>query len=311
MITCVTLNPCIDLFVTIPELKTGALNLVESSRSDVAGKGVNVAVVLRELGLDARCAGINFDGNGSVMTGYLDALGIPHSLTMARGNIRTNIKVIDMAKNEMTELNSRGDAVEESVIEAFFAGLPALSRESEIVAFSGRIPKGAEDTIYRRCVEVAVRTRARVVLDAEGAPLRLALEAGPYLIKPNAYELESAFGRKITSHRDVAEICREEVISRGVAVVCVSMGGDGAMIVDGESAFFAPILDIEARGFPGAGDSMVAGVCKAITDGGGIAEMLRCGVAAASATIIREGTLLAQKADYERFLDMVRVVRVD
>jgi 1-phosphofructokinase len=306
MITTVTLNPCIDLALTLPALTLGAFNLVERKRTDVCGKGVNVSVVLKELGLETLCAGISFTKNGGLLADRLDSLGIPHDFVMAPGEIRTNIKVMDEAKTEMTELNSRGDPVAPAVLDDFLDKLEHLAAESDMVVFSGRIPNGAGEDTYRRCLERIAASPAKTILDAEKTPLLLALEAKPFLIKPNLYELETAFGEKAATRGDILRICRG-ILRRGVGVVCVSLGELGAMIVGEREAFYAPALPLTPRGFQGAGDSMVAGICKAIADDGGLEDMLRSGVAAASASIIREGTLLCQKADYERFLELVCV----
>lgn len=310
MITTVTMNPCIDWTVRVPSVTLGGLNLVDSTRTDVCGKGVNVAIVLRELGLEAMCTGISFTENGSLLEERLDGISIPHSFVMAPGSIRTNIKVMDASQNQMTELNSRGNEVADSVLEAFLQRLEALAEQSRIVTISGRIPNGAGTDIYRRCLERLARHNVKTVLDAEGEPFRLALEAAPYLVKPNSYELETAFGRRARNPEEVVQVVREEITARGVQVACVSMGGGGAVLVDSREAFYAPALDIEPQGFQGAGDSMVAGLCRAMEEGVGLAEMLAMGTAAAAGSLIREGTLLCRKKDFEAFLPQVKVTKV-
>jgi 1-phosphofructokinase len=93
----------------------------------------------------------------------------------------------------------------------------------------------------------------------------------------------------------------------GVGIVCCSMGGDGAIIVDKDAAFFAPALDVEVKGLQGAGDSLVAGLCKGLTEKLGLDGMLRCGVAAASGSLTREGTLLCRAQDYAEMLKRVTI----
>ena len=309
MITTVTMNPCIDKTVYLPSLTVGQLNLVEDSRLDVAGKGVNVAVVLQELGQEVLCAGINFDGNGHIMTDHLDKLGVPYDFVTAPGDIRTNIKVMDRQRNQMTEINSKGDVVADTVIEELLTKLEGFAARSTVMSFSGRIPNGAENDLYKRCVERVRPLGVKVVLDAERWPLREAIPAGPYVIKPNLYELETGFNIKITSHKEAVAVCRE-VIRQGVSVVCVSMGADGALIVDENEAWYAPALPVTPKGFPGAGDSMVAGICKAVEENRSIADMLRFGMAASHGSIIREGTLLCQRADYDNFLPQIPVFAI-
>lgn len=312
MITTVTLNPCMDLTVQVPALVPGGLNLVTATRTDIAGKGVNVSIVLRALGYATICTGINYDGNGAQLDDFLEMNSICRRFAVAHGNIRTNIKVYDGKTGEMTEINHRGVPVEPAVLEQYLHELLDCAARSGIVVFSGRIPAGADDAIYRRSMAAVkkLRREIKMIVDAEGAPLREALRQKPYLIKPNVYELETAFRCKIASKADAVAACRR-VIEKGVAVVCLSMGGEGAMIVDREAAFYAPAMEVEVRGLQGAGDSMVAGLCKGIKDGAGIGDMLRYGVAAASASLLREGTLLCRKADFDRLLPKVRLERLD
>ncbi|MCL2056081.1 MAG: 1-phosphofructokinase family hexose kinase [Oscillospiraceae bacterium] len=309
MVTTVTLNPCIDWTVELPSIALGALNLSRSERIDICGKGVNAAEVLRELGCPVCCTGISFTENGGLLREKLDALGIPHDFAIARGRIRTNIKAYDLEKNQMTELNSLGQPVTSDVLDEFMDKLDALAAKSSIVTLSGRPANGACGDIYRRCVKLIGKYPAKTVLDAEGEPLLLALRAKPYLVKPNLYELETALNAKAGSETEIAAMARE-LIRLGAGVVCVSMGENGAVITDGSESFYAPALPLTPRGFQGSGDSMVAGICKAILESRGIGDMLRFGIAAASASIIREGTLLCRMDDYIKFLGQVEIRKI-
>ncbi len=309
MITTVTLNPCIDLTLYLNSLDVGGLNLVSRSRSDTCGKGVNVSIVARALGLSTMCTGISFDGNGAQLAARLEEQCIAHDFAMAHGNIRTNIKLMDTAKKEMTEVNSHGDPVEESVVRQYLDKLADLAHRSSIMTFSGRIPNGNYSDIYKRSLEAIKKLDIITIIDAEKEPLKQAVLAKPYLIKPNTFELEQTFGCKIHSHKDVVDASRD-IIKTGVKIVCCSMGGDGAIIVDKKQAWFAPPMQLDIKGFQGAGDSVVAGMCKAIHDKLELKELLRYGVAAASASLEREGTLLCRKADFDRLLPKVVVEEV-
>jgi len=312
MVTTVTLNPCIDLTLYLNGLTVGGLNLVESSRSDTRGKGVNVAVVLRALEVSTMCTGISFDGNGNLLDAFLEEQCISCDFAIARGNIRTNMKLMDTVKNEMTEVNSLGDEVEPRIIERYLEKLKKHAQKSSIMTFSGRIPNGGGVSyadIYKKSLETIKDLPLITIVDAEKEPLRQAVLAKPYMIKPNTYELEETFGCKIHSKGDIAEACRD-IIKTGVKVVCCSMGGDGALIADEKEAWFAPPMDIVPKGFQGAGDSVVAGMCKAILDKRELKDLLRYGVAAASGSLLREGTLLCRGSDFTRLLPLVTIEAV-
>lgn len=307
MVTTVTLSPCIDLMVRVPALAAGQLNLASATRTDVAGKGVNVSVVLRALGQATLCTGITFDGNGQQLDDYLEQQTISRRFATAHGNIRTNIKVYDDTTGEMTEINHLCDPVDAVAVTDYLQRMAECAAQSSIMVFSGRVPAGVAPDIYRRSLQAIAHLPVKVIVDAEGEPLRQALLEKPYLIKPNTYELETAFDCKISSPEDAVTVCRQKIIGQGAQVVCVSLGGDGAVIVDENQAFYAPPLDIVVEGFSGAGDSMVAGLCKGMLEGLGIDGMLRYGVAAASASLLRPGTQLCRRADFDRLLPLVTV----
>jgi len=309
MITTVSLNPCIDLTVTVPGLIPGRLNMMDTCRTDIAGKGVNVALVLDELGVPAMCTGISFSQNHAELAARLDGISVAHDFVISPGSIRTNLKINDSAENTMTEINSRGDKVSRELLELAAEKILELAAKSEMVVMSGRIPNGAGDDIYRRLMQRMRWLPCKIVVDAERGALVEAVRERPFLIKPNLYELEQSFGKKAGTIPEILSICGW-VISSGVEICCVSMGERGALIASRGGAFYAKPPEITPRGFQGAGDSMVAGICKAATDGLELSDMLRYGIAAASASIIREGTQLCRREDFEEMLARVKVEKV-
>jgi len=309
MITTVTLNPCIDYTINLPELLVGQLNMIDSSRIDFAGKGVNVAVVLGELSVPTVCTGISFTENHAGLASHIKNVGAEDAFVVAQGSIRTNIKVNDTASGGMTEINSRGEKVSPEIIELVRNKITGLAAKSDMLVMSGRIPNGAGEDIYRQIMRDLRGLPCKIVVDAEREPLVEAVKERPFLIKPNLYELEHSFGRQAKTIPEILSVCGW-IISGGVEVVCVSMGADGALIASREGAFFAKALDIKPRGFQGTGDSMVAGICKAVIEGRDLADMLRYGVAAASASIILEGTNLCRKKDFDDMLPQVVIEQV-
>lgn len=306
MVTTITLNPCIDYSITVPGFHMGALNLADKTRMDASGKGVNVALVLKALGVPCQAAGISFCGNHSMLAERLKENGIVDKFVLADGNIRTNVKLYDSQTKTMTELNSLGDKIDAAALDNFYCRLEELVPQSEMVVLSGRIPNGAPAGIYQDILNFLHQYPVKTVLDADGDAMRLGILAKPYLIKPNDYELGLLAGRKLESKTEMVKASRE-IIAQGVSVVCVSLGCEGALIVDGTDAIYARGLDIPVCGLQGAGDSMVAGMCKAILEHRPITDVLRYGMAASAGSVIREGTLLCQKEDFETFLSQIEV----
>ena len=179
---------------------------------------------------------------------------------------------------------------------------------SDIMVFTGSLPPGCPADFYKTLIE-ATEGKCRCVLDAEGEKLTRGMEAKPFLIKPNQYELELRVGRKLDSVQDIKEAALE-CVAEGIGIVAVSMGGDGAFITDGRESLFAPVLDVDVRSTVGAGDSMVTGFLHGIALGEGLAGIFRRGVAAGTAAVTTEGTQLMTKETYESLLGRVVIERV-
>ena len=141
----------------------------------------------------------------------------------------------------------------------------------------------------------------RCILDADGERLALGLEAHPYLIKPNRFELETMLGRELRSLADIRDAART-CIDRGASVVAVSLGADGAMIVDGDEALYAPRMAVDVKSTVGAGDTMVAGFACGIIGDSTLEEMLRMGVAAATARCATDVSRVVDRALYSDLL---------
>ena len=311
-ITVVSLNPSIDWQLTTQDFVYGGLNRVEMGGRYASGKGINVAVALKNLGLDPLCTGFNYRDNGEFVAGALDDHGVRHDFVMADGAVRVNIKLHDAA-GTMTELNQPGCHVSDTALFEFNEKMMTTAKKASLLhrrkslargpflVLSGSLPAGVPVDIYRR---LCVVWPGVVVLDAEGEALKQALAGSspPYCIKPNLFELESCFGVKLSSVDKIAAFCRDLLREYGIGVICVSLGADGAVLVTASAALYMPGLDLDVRGVQGAGDAMVAGLVYGLYSGAAEAELLCMASAAAAASVEREGTLMCTGADFKRFL---------
>lgn len=305
MITALCLNPCIDRTVEIERFTYGGMNRIIEAREDGSGKGVNVAIACRQIGLAAACIGLMGDKAGSV-TGRLERAGCPQEYLPAAGPVRVNLKVLDRQAGVITEINEPGVPVAPGQEEALIGLSVRWARRSEYLILTGSIPPACPTDLYARIIE-AVRLDGggcRCVLDAEGEKLALGIAARPYMIKPNRYELELLCGRELPDIGDVDEEARA-LVGQGVSIVAVSLGGDGAYVTDGDRAYWSPALDVPVRSTVGAGDSMVAGYLRAFGMGLPLADTFVHAVAAASASVMTEGTQLIDARAYEELLERV------
>jgi 1-phosphofructokinase len=149
----------------------------------------------------------------------------------------------------------------------------------------------------------------RCVLDADGERLKYGLEAKPFMIKPNRYELETMIGRPLDGIADIREAALR-YIDMGVQIAAVSLGAGGALITDGSETLFAPRMNIEVKGTVGAGDAMVAGLVAGFMADCELEQCFRMGVACASTRCITEGYKTIDKTVYKAFLDMVKIERI-
>lgn len=307
MIITVTLNPCVDRTVRVEGFVSGRTNRIVDSRCDAGGKGVNVGIALHNLGEDTCCLGFNFAEDGGLLTETLGRLGIKSDFVPVEGRLRTNVKVFDLKTREMTELNEAGDGVGPRALERLEETAERHLPKAELLVLSGSAPPGVPDGFYRRLAERAARHGVRTVIDARGPLLLESLAARPYLIKPNRDELQETFGEEITSRADAVRVARR-ASALGAGMVCVSLGKDGALLVAADGAYFSAGADIEVRGVQGAGDSLVAGIGYAAMRGMPPPELLRCGVAAAHASLLLDGTQMCTR---EGFLEMLPRIDVE
>lgn len=312
MIATVTMNPCIDKTLTIRGFSYGGLNRVQTKRSDFSGKGINVSIVLNQLGIPVRTFGINYTKNGQDFSKGLEALGIHYEAYMAEGEVRENIKVMNEEDRVTTELNQKGDPLDAKTIRAFTDQLMEQLSDPEIdmVVITGSVPQGVPASFYRDLTAACRRIGKKVILDAEGELFLEGIQACPDVIKPNLYEFETAFGLENPGREEILRKAGE-IIDGGVGIICLSMGAEGAMIIGREGAWICPPDRIDVRSTQGAGDSMVAGMCVAMEKGLPLSEILRYGVIAADGSLIREGTQLCTRENFERFRKEVRVFRAD
>ena len=307
MITGVCLNPSFDKTVEVDALALGEVNRIRSVRVDMGGKGVNVAVVARRLGLDALCIGCMGEQGAQHFTRLMDEEGLPHRFLTVPGAVRTNLKVVSRDGKGVTELNEPGAPLSGKAMEDFFALAKEEAARSEYVVLTGSLPPGCPDNTYGELIRAMGGTRC--ILDAGGPVLRLGAEAGPFLLKPNLAELEQALGaqlRTLRAIRDAALI----FLRKGASHVVVSMGAMGAMYVSEARTLYAPALRVEARSTVGAGDAMVGGMLLGLQKSGDMAQAFRYGIAAGAASVMTEGTQLIHPEDFERLVSPVQVQEV-
>ena len=309
MITCISLNPSIDRTLTVENFTPGGLNRVISTRDLAAGKGINVALTVSALGLDAECVGFMYRDSGSLFEKRLMVNSTAYDFIWRDGAARTNIKVFDQSAGVVTELNESGQEIDGESLKQMTELVCRHAENSDYLILSGSMPPGCPDDYYRTLINAVDGLGCRCVLDADGERLKYGLQAQPFMIKPNRFELETMAGRPLRTVEEVRDAARK-YIDLGVSVVAVSLGADGAMILQHDEAYFAPKLNVEVKSTVGAGDSMVAALVAGFMAENDLEDAFRMGMACATARCMTEGYKIVDKTVYRALMDMVTIERL-
>ncbi len=298
----VTLNPAIDQTVTIPNFAAGKVNRVEQSRSDPGGKGVNVASFLTDAGHRVAVTGFLGQDNAALFDALFAEKGIADHFVRIAGQTRVGIKIADPVLNDTTDINFAGQAPTRADVAALFDLTPTLP--GEWVVLAGSIPPGVEPAIYRDLAQAFRQHGKRVVLDTSGEPLQHALDAIPSIVKPNIHELETLVGRALPT-RDAVIAAARDLLARGLDLVAVSMGADGALFVDNETVVRARPPRVRVESTVGAGDAMVAGTVAAQLRGLVLADTARLATAFSVDAVTHVGSGLSAWEAVEAGMEQV------
>lgn len=256
MIYTVTFNPSLDYIAKCENFKLGATNRTSSETIFPGGKGINVSIVLRNLGLETTALGFLAGFTGEEIKRLIINEGINNEMIMIdKGLSRINVK---LKSNEESELNGMGPTIDEEAIKKLYKKLDELTSNDTLV-LSGSIPSSMPSTIYSDIMEYLKDRGIRIVVDATKDLLMNTLVYKPFLIKPNTDELNELFNASIKSKEEVVPYARI-LKEKGATNVLVSMGKDGAVLVDeNNEVHFSDVPKGKVINTTGSGDSMVAG----------------------------------------------------
>ncbi len=262
MIVTVTMNPAIDKTIDVESLQVGKLNRILRVEQDAGGKGINVSKTIKALGGESIATGFLGGNAGRSIENVLNGLGITTDFVQVNGETRTNTKVIE-ASSDLTELNEPGVVITEGQLEALIQKLEGYAKEDTLFVLAGSLPAGVPKDTYAKMIEALHSKGAKVLLDADGDLFRRGVEARPDMIKPNRDELEEYAGLKErATDEELLEIAKT-FTDKGIGTVAISMGSQGAMMIQGENKVKCPVLKIKAHSAVGAGDAMVAAMAYA------------------------------------------------
>ena len=306
MIATVTLNPAIDKSVTVPRFEVGKTNRGEVGRSDASGKGVNVAMALKQFGAEVCALGFMAASNGQFIVEALAASGIPADFVSVPGETRVNLKIRDPIYRTETELNEPGFQVLPGHLEAMKEKIREHAPRCEVMAFSGSLPPGAPPGTYAELMTIAGALGSKCILDTGGEALKLGIESKPVFVKPNRAEVEELLACSLRTRDDLAGAARK-LLELGAGTAVISLGAEGAVAAGRRELLAARPPSVAVRSSTGAGDAMVAAFAYGEITGLSFRESFRLAMAASAASVTIEGTKFADFAAIQRLLPEVHV----
>ena len=301
MIYTVTFNPSLDYIVRLDSFTAGEINRVNYEQVLGGGKGINVSIVLGNLGHESTALGFTAGFTGEEIKRQLDDFGVKHDFVqLPEGFTRINVKV---KADKETEINGQGPDISEAKREELFEKLDTLA-EGDTLVLAGSIPKTLPDDIYEKIMARLEGRGIRIIVDAEKKLLLNVLMYHPFLIKPNNHELGDMFGVKLTTDEEIITYAKK-LQEKGAQNVLISMAGDGAILLTANGQHYkSPAPKGKLVNSVGAGDSMVAGfITGYIESQGDFETAFHMGVATGSASAFSEN--LATRPEVEALLKTI------
>lgn len=285
MICTVTFNPSLDYIVRVDDMRLGVINRTTYEQVLPGGKGINVSIVLGNLGHASRALGFLAGFTGAEIARRVSEAGVSADfIEVAEGMSRINAKI---KSNEETELNGQGPLITEENIEQLYAKLDVLG-EGDTLVISGSVPNTLPGDMYERIMARLDGRGVRIVVDAERDLLTRVLPYKPFLVKPNNIELGDIYGVTLKTRDEVVPYAKR-MQEAGAQNVLVSMAGEGGVLVSADSQVFqSPAAKGTVVNSVGAGDSSVAGFLAGLMETGSYETAFRMALASGSASVFSD-----------------------
>ncbi|NKF07818.1 1-phosphofructokinase [Clostridium gasigenes] len=297
MIYTITFNPALDYIVRVDDFKLGSVNRTSYEEIYAGGKGINVSIVLNNLGVESKVLGYIAGFTGDEIERKVKEFGCDSDfIKLHNGMSRINVK---LKSSEESEINGQGPQVNNESLEELYKKLDFL-KEDDILVLAGSIPSTLPKDIYEYIMKRLDGRKIKFVVDATGDLLLNVLNYKPFLIKPNHHELAELFNVEIKNEDEIIHYAKK-LKEMGARNVLISMAGDGAIFVtETGEVLKSAVPKGKVRNSVGAGDSMVGGFIAGYLKHNKLEEAFKMGVATGSASAFSDG--LATKDKVEELL---------
>jgi len=258
-VVTVTLNPALDLTGSLKVLTKGTVNLIDSGSLHPAGKGINVAKVLSELGAQVTVTGLLGIDNQEPFVQLFDSLKMTDRFIRVQGATRINVKIVE-SDGEVSDLNFPGATVTELQLQEFERTLLELAESHQVFVMAGSLPQGLEPARLTQWITQLQQAGKKVFFDSSNGALIAGVEASPYLIKPNDHELSVLVAQELNSSSEI-KAAAQKLQQQGCENVVISLGEKGVLWLDSEGWLQSQPPKMSVVSTVGAGDTLVAGLC--------------------------------------------------
>ena len=313
MIVTVTLNAALDRSLTVPTLQLGKRHRASEVLTLAGGKGINVARALKRLDVPVVATGLAGGRTGTRIVEELTSEAILNDFVRIRDESRTSTLVVDPTSGQQTEINEWGPKVTETELGVLMDKLRYLSRGADAVVFAGSLPRGVSEAFYAEASRELARRGIRVALDTEGEPMRLGLEAEPWLVSPNQHEAEQLVGQELFDDEDFL-MALDAIAELGARNVHITLE-DGCFALVREERqvrrYRAVVPRLESVSVVGAGDALLAQWITSTIDGVATDDSLRLAAAAGAASVLEVGAGRFDPAEARRLAAAVQVQQLE
>ena len=309
MIVTVTLNPAVDEEYLVPEFRPGSWFRATSVNRSAGGKGINVSILLRQMGCDSAALGFLAGYNGEYVRDALRRERITTNFVNVRGETRTNTYVVDEVGHVETGIAELGPYIPEEALSRFFRNYERILHRADGVVMGGSLPPGVPQDIFRELTLLARRHGKPVFIDASGSPLLMALEGGPTVAKIDHRFMSLVMGVPLSTLDNLIGVA-QKIHSQGVPWVVASYRTYGDLFSTPEGVFIA---EVERKGIVslfGASDALLAGLVLGLGERMPAEDAIRFAMAAALEDAMHMEKGVRSRASVEQHLSKVKLDRV-
>ena len=305
MIYTITFNPAVDLVIQVPNCQLGILNRSMGEEYVAGGKGINMSIVLKRLGIENIATGFLGGFSGKYIEEFLEKEGITPQFISVEGTTRINVKVKGESE---TEINAAGPIVKSEKFQQLMNYFEDVLNEGDIVFLAGNAAPGLDETSYVEIAKLCHAREVKLVLDTTKASLLACLPYQPFIIKPNQHELEELFGVNIQTKEEMIDYAFQ-LQEKGAHNVLVSCGSEGAFLVSETGQVFTSNTPKGVLvNSVGAGDSMLAGFIAKFIETNDYRKSLKKGAASGSATAFSVG--IATRELIEELIPHIEIAEI-